>query len=119
MTDLKDEHVKQKLPKDARLAAKCLQETGSFETGQAILRGCADRIEELKAELAGGSFYQEKDIDALQDRIEELEAKLKLADVLAHEVERRMVDLGGFDNRFTLRKALEAYRAPLKGQNDE
>ena len=26
----------------------------------------ADRIEKLKAELAGGSFYQEKDIDALQ-----------------------------------------------------
>ena len=29
----------------------------------------ANRIKELKAELAGGSFYQEKDIDALQDRI--------------------------------------------------
>ena len=58
-------------------------------------------------------------VPAMVDRIEELEAKLKLADVLAHEVERRMVDLGGFDNRFTLRKALEAYRAPLKGQNDE
>ena len=52
MTDLKDEHVKQKLPKDARLAAKCLQETGSFETGQAILRECADRIEELEVKLA-------------------------------------------------------------------
>lgn len=29
----------------------------------------ANRIKELKAELAGGSFYQEKDIDALQDRL--------------------------------------------------
>lgn len=29
----------------------------------------ADRFEKLKAELAGGSFYQEKDIDALQDRL--------------------------------------------------
>lgn len=33
----------------------------------------ADRIDALKAELASGSFYQEKDIDAWQNRIEELE----------------------------------------------
>jgi hypothetical protein len=58
MTDLKDEHVKQKLPKDARLAAKCLQETGSFETGQAIFRECADRIEELEAKLAQAQTWQ-------------------------------------------------------------
>jgi hypothetical protein len=47
-----DDFVKQKLPKDARLAAECLQKTGSFETGQAILRDCADRIEELERTCA-------------------------------------------------------------------
>ena len=49
----------------------------------------ANRIKELKAELAGGSFYQEKDIDALQDRlaaqaaeIERLRAKLTKAEAM-------------------------------------
>lgn len=36
---------------DARLAAKCLKDTNTFETGQAILLECADYIEELLKEL--------------------------------------------------------------------
>lgn len=47
--------------------------------------------------------------------IQQLEAKLAKADVLAVAIERRMVDLGGFDNRFGLRKALnDYYRTELK-----
>jgi hypothetical protein len=34
----------EQLAADARLAAKCLADTGSFETGQAIINDCADRI---------------------------------------------------------------------------
>lgn len=59
------------------------------------------------------------DVDQQQaaaERIEELEATLEMATVLAQEVERRMVDPGGFDHRFTLREALEAYRVQLKGE---
>ncbi len=51
----------------------------------------ANRIKELKAELAGGSFYQEKDIDALQDRLA----------AQAAEIERLRGDLA---------KAMEALR---------
>jgi len=40
----------QKLIDDARLAAKCLCDEGSFETGQAILEDCADRLAELQGE---------------------------------------------------------------------
>jgi hypothetical protein len=36
----------------------------------------AARIAELEAQLAGGSFYQEKDIDRMQDQIAELKAHL-------------------------------------------
>jgi hypothetical protein len=36
----------------------------------------AERALRAEAALADGSFYQEKDIDALQNRIEELKAKL-------------------------------------------
>jgi len=36
---------------DARLAAKCLKDTNTFETGQAILNECADYVEELLLEL--------------------------------------------------------------------
>ncbi|MEK9896805.1 MAG: hypothetical protein VW518_10340 [Burkholderiaceae bacterium] len=54
------------------------------------------------------------------DRIEELEAKLAKAQALAAAVDRRMNDLGGYDNRFDLRKALQEYRgttlAELKGE---
>lgn len=56
------------------------------------------------------------------DRIKELEAKLAKADALAAAVDRRMNDLGGFDNRFGLRKALQEYYditlAKLKGAED-
>jgi hypothetical protein len=39
------------LVKDARLAAECLKDTNTFETGQAILLDCADRIEYLEKKL--------------------------------------------------------------------
>jgi TolA-binding protein len=45
---MNDDLMKLNLPKDARLAAKCLADSNSFETGQAILKECADRIEELE-----------------------------------------------------------------------
>ena len=48
MSDMTNE----KLAADARLAAQCLAETGSFEMGQAILKDCADRIEALQSQLA-------------------------------------------------------------------
>ena len=48
----------------------------------------ANRIKELKAELAGGSFYQEKDIDALQDRLAAQAAEIeRLRGDLAKAVE--------------------------------
>lgn len=54
--------------------------------------------------------------DEAIDRIEELEAQVRAADALAVAIERRMVDLGGFDNRFGLRKAMENYyRATKEG----
>ena len=37
---------------DCLLAAECLAETNTFETGQAILKEAAYRIEELEAKLA-------------------------------------------------------------------
>ena len=56
-------------------------------------------------------------------RIEELEVKLEKAQALAAAVDRRMNDLGGYDNRIDLRKALQEYRgttlAELKGGKDE
>jgi len=45
----------------------------------ALRMEAAARIEELEAALADGSFYKEDDIDCLQNRIEELEAKLATA----------------------------------------
>ena len=42
----------EELCKDARSAAKCLKDTGTFPTGQGIFLDCADRIEALTAELA-------------------------------------------------------------------
>ena len=45
----------------------------------------ADRIEELEGQLSHGSFYKESDIDALQNRIAELEAEnLRLRKCLEH-----------------------------------
>jgi hypothetical protein len=80
----------------------------------------ADRIEELKAELAGGSFYQEKDIDALQDRIEELEAKLAQAIDLSVRI---ISDPHWRTSDNALWKDLCNFRrvslAKLKGQDDE
>ena len=48
------------------------------------------RCEELEANLADGSFYQEKDIDAWQNRIEELEAKLAAERERIADLERRL-----------------------------
>lgn len=40
------------LVRDAVLAADCMQETGTFETGQGILHDCARAITTLRAQLA-------------------------------------------------------------------
>jgi DNA-binding SARP family transcriptional activator len=40
----------EELCKDARSAAKCLKDTGTFPTGQGIFLDCADRIEALTKE---------------------------------------------------------------------
>jgi hypothetical protein len=76
----------EQLAADARLAAKCLADTGSFETGQAIINDCADRI------LAQAAT------------IEALRARVAKADELADFVD---ASFGGAD----LDEALAAYRA--------
>lgn len=54
------------------------------------LKVVSDRIEELEAKLAGRSFYQEKDIDALQDRLAAQAAEIeRLRGKLARAVEER------------------------------
>ena len=63
---------------DAELIARLLDwqehDEGKIDDAR---EAAADRIKELKAELAGGSFYQEKDIDALQNRISAQAAEIE------------------------------------------
>ena len=44
--------VLDRLPEDCRLAAKCLEETGTFEIGQSLFCEAADEITRLRAALA-------------------------------------------------------------------
>lgn len=55
------------LVKDARLAAQCLQDTGSFEIGQAILREAADAIAALRARAEAAEADAERLAEALED----------------------------------------------------
>lgn len=48
------------LVRDAVLAADCMQETGTFETGQGILHDCARAITTLRAQLAEARAENEK-----------------------------------------------------------
>jgi hypothetical protein len=59
------------------------------------------RVAELEAQLASGSFYQEKDIDAMQGRIAFLEARIQVehgekvalaADLLAEKIARNAAE---------------------------
>ena len=82
----------------------------------------ADRIEELEDKLNWVIVERDETFALMLDRAQTAEAKLAKADNLAVAIERRMVDLGGFDNRFGLRKALQEYYgttlAELKGGKD-
>jgi hypothetical protein len=50
--------------------------SGLPDFAESYVEALAAERDRLAAELAGGSFYQEKDIDAMQDRIRALEAQL-------------------------------------------
>ena len=72
------------------------------------------RCEELEANLADGSFYQEKDIDAWQNRIEELEAKLAAERERIADLERRLK----FWMRRILGPAMVVAGPSAKGESD-
>ena len=94
----------EQLAADARLAAKCLADTGSFETGQAIINDCADRI------LAQAATIEAlKEAHAEQERYlheaEALRARVAKADELAEAASERYLPVS------RVGKALAAYRA--------
>ena len=69
---------------DATLIARLLGAPADGLGTENLCIAAADRIEQLVAtnealvkEMAAGSFYKESDIDALQDRIEQLEASMR------------------------------------------
>lgn len=53
----------------------------------------------------------------LEAQLAQRDAALKAADDLAHETDRRINDLGGYDGRFPVRQALTAYRK-ARGQDE-
>ena len=65
---------------DCLLAAECLAETNTFETGQAILKEAADRIEELEAKLAKAMQVVEMiasaDVDAVLGQAVDLSCEI-------------------------------------------
>jgi hypothetical protein len=85
----------EELCKDARSAAKCLKDTGTFPTGQGIFLDCADRIEALTKRLTAMGEQADKDMAFIGDYIiangnllaerDSLEAKLAKAVELLKE----------------------------------
>ena len=71
----------------------------------------------------GGEMEQDEQGDwvlysDLEAQLAQRDAALKAADDLAHETERRINDLGGYDGRFPVRQALTAYRN-ARGQDED
>jgi uncharacterized coiled-coil protein SlyX len=66
---------------------RCHDLSGVYYTEDADCQAAADRIEELEAELASGSFYKESDIDKMQESIKALTEQLEDARLDAKEAE--------------------------------
>jgi hypothetical protein len=78
--------------------------SGLPDFAESYVKALAAERDRLAAELAGGSFYQEKDIDAMQDRIRALEAQLAEARA---EGWRRGIEAAAAVNNFQAQEILD------------
>jgi hypothetical protein len=103
----------EELCKDARSAAKCLKDTGTFPTGQGIFLDCADRIEALTAER---EFFEESwvsAVDKLNKAVEALDGLLEAITATTQHGDRSLTITGPTANLKWLLETEEEARATL------
>jgi len=118
---------------DCLLAVECLAETNTFETGQAILKEAANRIEELEGQLQSVLDRETSILRYYDAKLDAAEAKLAKAEALMFagfaEYERRLalsveftkgvIRHAGNSGDDYLAEQARTTLTELKGQDDE